>query len=67
MEHGWNRVPAALTDDNNHFALTVLVANKTTVAAVLFVVCGLEVAAEIAAIDLSCLALAILTTCPDLK
>ena len=33
MEHGWNRVPATLTNDHNYLALAVLIASETTVAA----------------------------------
>jgi len=34
-EHGWNRIAAALTIDNNHLALAVLIASKAAVAAYL--------------------------------
>lgn len=51
-ENGRKGVAIALTDDDNGLALAVLVAGKPTIHAVFFVVRGLHVTAEIAAVDL---------------
>jgi hypothetical protein len=51
VEHRRNRVPAALTYDDNNLALAVLIASETTVSALLLHVGGLHVTAEIAAIN----------------
>jgi hypothetical protein len=42
MEHGWNRVPAALANDYNDLALAALIALQTTVATVFFLIGGLR-------------------------
>ena len=58
LEHGRNRIAAMLADDDDDLALAVLIAGQAAIAAVLAEVRRLDVAAEIAAIDLGDLALA---------
>lgn len=55
-EHGGDRLAAALADDDDALALAGLVLREAPVAAVLLVVGGLGVAAEVPAIDLDGLA-----------
>ena len=51
LEHERKDLPAALTSDHNHLSLAGLVDRKATVAAVLFVIGRLHVAAEVCAIN----------------
>jgi hypothetical protein len=51
MEHGRNRVPAALADDHNDLALAALILSEAAIKALLFAIGGLDVAAEISAIN----------------
>lgn len=57
-ENGRDRAAVASADDDDTLTLAVLVDGKTTIAAVLFEVGRLHVAAEVAAVDLDFLALA---------
>lgn len=58
MEDSRDGMAVALANDNDALALAVLVDRKAPVAAVLFEVRGLDVAAEIAAVDFDMLAFA---------
>jgi hypothetical protein len=53
MEHGRNRVPAALAYDDNNLTLAILIASETTVDAICLEVGGLDVSPKISAINLS--------------
>ena len=56
VEHGRDRIAAALADDNHHLALAALVAGVAAVKSIGLHVGGLHVAAEISPINLSNLA-----------
>jgi Domain of unknown function (DUF6471) len=45
MEHGWNRVPATLANDDNDLALAVLIAGEAAVDTIFLEVGGFDVAA----------------------
>jgi hypothetical protein len=51
-----NRVPAALTDDDNDLALAVLILSEAAIKAFFFPIGGLHVAAKVSAVDFSRLA-----------
>src|SRR5437016_1100188 len=57
-KNGWHRIAAPFADNDYNLPLPILVASITAVAAVLLLVCWLYIAAKIAAIDFSHLALA---------
>ena len=50
-EHGWEGMAITLTNDHDGLAFAVLIASETAIDAILFMICGLDVAAEVAAID----------------
>src|SRR5579885_3762624 len=58
LEHSRDRIAVPLAHDNHGLALAVLVAEQAPIAAMLFQVRGLHIAAEIAAIDFGYLAAA---------
>ena len=65
IEHGRDRIAAALADDDNDLTLAVLVDGETAIDALLLEVGGLHVAAEVAAVHLSRLAFQYNTELPE--
>lgn len=51
LEHAWERLAVALADDDHNLALARLVRLKATIAAILDVIRGLDIAAEVAAVS----------------
>jgi hypothetical protein len=55
-KHGWHRVAATFTENDDFLPLPVLVAGIAAVAGVLSLICWLYIATEVAGIDFSQLA-----------
>ena len=52
MEHGWNRLAAALPHDDNDLTLAILIASETAVDAIFLQIGGLDIPSKISPIDL---------------